>query len=99
MTSFRELREYALKREGQEEARNKAVSGGVAYQAAMQMQNEKTTNTEELLGAVKEMADRVVRAVKKQWVQLVLHNNRFSTTQGLHCFQQQNQCILAVVSE
>ena len=69
VTSFRELRGYALKREGQEEARNKAINTGVAYQAAIQTNDRRAvatgSNSEELLGVFKEMAERVVSMVKE----------------------------------
>ena len=65
VTSFRELREYVLKREGQEEARCRATtSGSSVHSAAMQMGNKDLARSDELLAAIKEMTDRVVTAVQ-----------------------------------
>lgn len=64
VTSFRDLREYIIKREGQEEARSKAVGTSHTLQAAMQVGKEPLSNIE-LLGAFKDLADKMVKAVQE----------------------------------
>ena len=56
VTAFIDLREYIIKREGQEEVRSKAVGTGSAFQAAMQLEKEPLSNTE-LLEVFKDLAD------------------------------------------
>ena len=61
--SFREIREFAIKREQQEEARARSSSSGTAHQAAVQMKVQSPATDPDVLQAVRDMADRVVGAV------------------------------------
>ena len=62
ITSFRELREYGIRREGQEEARGRAVDATRVQQSTIQLSK---SNSEDILGAEREMSELVVQAVRE----------------------------------
>ena len=64
-TTFRELREYAIQREGREEARDRAVGAAAAQLATVQLDRKEPNSSPEIQGAIRGIADGVVRAVEE----------------------------------
>ena len=62
---FRELREYAIKREGREKARNKSKGPSDIFNSALRLGDSNAPRSEDLLQVFQEMSDRVVEAVRQ----------------------------------
>ncbi len=65
MKAFRELREYAIKREGREEARDKTKAPSDIFNSAVRLGDSNVPRSEDLLQVFREMSDRVVEAVRQ----------------------------------